>query len=281
MEIISDIQQLRQFLRQIKREEKSIGFVPTMGALHNGHIELIRTSTKENDITICSIFVNPTQFNNPKDLENYPHDTHNDIEKLIKAKCDALFIPSVDLMYEKESILNFHFGYLEEIMEGKCRPGHFKGVGLIIAKLFNLTEPNKAYFGIKDLQQLTIIRKLTNELFFDIEIVPVNTVRESDGLAMSSRNRLLSAEERKSSINLYHALLTAKKKLNEGESVESVQNHIVNYFKSERNIELEYFEIVNTTDLRKISEIDKKNEVSLCIAGQLGKVRLIDNISLN
>lgn len=265
----------------MKGQEKSIGFVPTMGALHDGHIELIRASKKENDITICSIFVNPTQFNNPKDLENYPHDTHNDIEKLIKAKCDALFIPSADLMYEKEPILNFHFGYLEEIMEGKCRPGHFKGVGLIIAKLFNLTEPNRAYFGTKDLQQLTVIRKLANELFFNIQIIPVKTVRESDGLAMSSRNRLLSASERKSSINLYQALLTARRKLNEGESVEIVQNHIVNYFKSEHNIELEYFEIVNTTNLRKISEIDNKNEVSLCIAGQLGKVRLIDNISLN
>lgn len=281
MEIISEIQTLRQFIRQMKGQEKSIGFVPTMGALHDGHIELIRASKKENDITICSIFVNPTQFNNPKDLENYPHDTHNDIEKLIKAKCDALFIPSADLMYEKEPILNFHFGYLEEIMEGKCRPGHFKGVGLIIAKLFNLTEPNRAYFGTKDLQQLTVIRKLANELFFNIQIIPVKTVRESDGLAMSSRNRLLSASERKSSINLYQALLTARRKLNEGESVELVQNHIVNYFKSEHNIELEYFEIVNTTNLRKISEIDNKNEVSLCIAGQLGKVRLIDNISLN
>lgn len=281
MEIISEIQTLRHYIRQMKGQDKSIGFAPTMGALHDGHLELIRASTNENDITICSIFVNPTQFNNPKDLENYPQDTHHDIEKLIGAKCNALFIPSVELMYEKEPVLNFQFGYLEEIMEGKCRPGHFKGVGLIIAKLFNLIEPNKAYFGTKDLQQLTIIRKLTNELFFDIEIVPVNTVRESDGLAMSSRNRLLSAEERKSSINLYHALLTAKRKLNEGESVESVQNHIVNYFKSDPNIELEYFEIVSSADLRKISEIDKKNEVSLCIAGQLGKVRLIDNISLN
>lgn len=281
MEIISEILQLRQYIRQIKLQDKTIGFVPTMGALHNGHIELIRASTKENDFTICSIFVNPTQFNNPKDLKNYPKDLDHDIEKLIEAKCNILFVPSAELMYEKELILNFNFGYLEEIMEGKCRPGHFKGVGLIIAKLFNLTDPNRAYFGTKDLQQLTIIRRLTNELFFDIEIVPVKTVRESDGLAMSSRNRLLSKEERKSSINLYYALLTAKEKLFEGESVDSVYDHIVNYFKTESSIELEYFEIVNTSDLRKINKIDNINEVSLCIAGQLGKVRLIDNISLN
>ncbi len=281
MEIISDILPLRKYIRKVKCQGKSIGFVPTMGALHDGHIALISTSTKENDITICSIFVNPTQFNNPRDLENYPRDTDNDIKKLIAAKCDVLFIPSAELMYEKEPVLNFQFDYLEEIMEGKHRPGHFKGVGLIIAKLFNLTEPTKAYFGTKDLQQLTIIRKLTNELCFDVDIVPVKTVREPDGLAMSSRNRLLSEEERKTSINLHHALVAAKKKLLEGERVESVQNYVYNYFKSKGNIDLEYFEIVSTDDLRKISEIDKKNEVSLCIAGQLGKVRLIDNISLN
>lgn len=281
MEIIYDIQQLRKYLNHIKREEKTIGFAPTMGALHNGHIELINASTKENDITICSIFVNPTQFNNPKDLENYPRDTNHDIEKLKKANCDVLFIPTVESMYEKGFILNFHFGYLEEIMEGKCRPGHFKGVGLIVAKLFNLTQPNRAYFGAKDLQQLTIIRKLTDELLFDIEIIPVETVRESDGLAMSSRNRLLSKEKRISAIDLYRALSTAKRKLIDGESVDKVQNHIEEYFKKESRIELEYFEIVNTADLQKITKIEDKSEVSLCIAGHLGKVRLIDNISLN
>jgi pantoate--beta-alanine ligase len=281
MKIISDIQELRQYIRSIKRQGKTLGFVPTMGALHKGHLELIRASNKENDLTICSIFVNPTQFNNPNDLRNYPKDTENDIYKLNSAKCDTVFMPSVELMYENNFILNFDFGHLEEIMEGKCRPGHFKGVGLIIAKLFNLTEPNRAYFGTKDLQQLTIIRKLTNELLFDIEIVPVETVREADGLAMSSRNRLLSEEERKDSIDIYHALLTAKRKLIDGESVASVQNHITNYFKMESKIELEYFEIVNTADLQKITDFRDKNEVSLCIAGHLGKVRLIDNISLN
>ena len=280
MEIIDEIQQLRQYLRQIKLQEKSIGFVPTMGALHNGHIEIIKASTKDNDFTICSIFVNPTQFNNPKDLENYPKDLDHDIEKLIEAKCDILFVPSVELMYEKELILNFNFGYLEEIMEGKCRPGHFKGVGLIIAKLFNLIEPNRAYFGTKDLQQLTIIKKLTRELLFDIEIVPVKTVREADGLALSSRNKLLTKDERKHAIDLYNALIAAKEKLIEGESVISVQKYIKFFFISESVIDLEYFEIVNTSDLKNVTEIHGNEDVSLCIAGYLGKVRLIDNISL-
>lgn len=281
MVIFSDILEFRQYLSQIKHQDKSIGFVPTMGALHDGHLELIITSTKQNDITVCSIFVNPTQFNNPADLEKYPQDTETDLVKLKAVKCDAIFIPPVEVMYEKDSLLNFHFGYLEEIMEGKYRPGHFKGVGLIVAKLFNLVEPNKAYFGTKDLQQLTIIRKLTRELFFDIEIVPVKTVREADGLAMSSRNKRITNEERKHATDLYNALLIAKRKLIGGESVISVRNHIQNYFNEESIIELEYFEIVNTSDLRKVTEIHHNNEVTLCIAGYLGKVRLIDNISLN
>lgn len=281
MEIISDIAELRQIIQQFKRQEKSIGFVPTMGALHDGHLALIHASTNQNDITICSIFVNPTQFNNPVDLKNYPLETDADIAKLETAKCSVVFMPPKEKMYEKDFLLNIHIGYLEEIMEGKFRPGHFKGVGLIVTKLFNLVEPNRAYFGTKDLQQLTIIRRLTNELLFNIEIVPVSTVREEDGLAMSSRNKLLTTEERFQAIDLYEALQVAKKKLMAGESVISVQEHIQEFFKSESLIELEYFEIVRTSDLQKITKIHNVDDVSLCIAGHLGKVRLIDNILLN
>ena len=281
MEIISDIAELRQIIQQFKRQEKSIGFVPTMGALHDGHLALIHASTNQNDITICSIFVNPTQFNNPVDLKNYPLETDADIAKLETANCSVVFMPPKEKMYEKDFLLNIHIGYLEEIMEGKFRPGHFKGVGLIVTKLFNLVEPNRAYFGTKDLQQLTIIRRLTNELLFNIEIVPVSTIREEDGLAMSSRNKLLTTEERFQAIDLYEALQVAKKKLMAGESVISVQEHIQEFFKSESLIELEYFEIVRTSDLQKITKIHNADDVSLCIAGHLGKVRLIDNILLN
>jgi len=281
MEIISDIAELRQIIQQFKRQEKSIGFVPTMGALHDGHLALIRASTNQNDITICSIFVNPTQFNNAVDLKNYPLEIDADIAKLETANCSVVFMPPKEKMYEKDFLLNIHIGYLEEIMEGKFRPGHFKGVGLIVTKLFNLVEPNRAYFGTKDLQQLTIIRRLTNELLFNIEIVPVSTIREEDGLAMSSRNKLLTTEERFQAIDLYEALQVAKKKLMAGESVISVQEHIQEFFKSESLIELEYFEIVRTSDLQKITKIHNVDDVSLCIAGHLGKVRLIDNILLN
>jgi len=281
MEIFSDIQGLRQFIQQIKRQEKSIGLVPTMGALHAGHLQLVRNSIIQNDITICSIFVNPAQFNSPLDLENYPRETDTDIAKLTSAGCDVVLIPTVDAMYGGEDVVTIRFGYLEEIMEGKYRPGHFQGVGLIVAKLFNLTKPDRAYFGTKDLQQLTIIRQLTKELFFDIEIVPVETVRETNGLALSSRNQLISKTERSQATDLFNALNMAKTKLNRGESVVSVSNYIIDFFTNHSKLKLEYFEIVDTSNLKKVSEIKDHEAVSLCIAGYLGNVRLIDNISLN
>ncbi len=280
MEIFREIQGLRQYIRHIRLQEKSIGFVPTMGALHEGHLELILTSVRQNDITIASIFVNPTQFNNPKDLASYPREHNKDLKKLHDAQCDAVFLPSVDTMYEKDYMVNFDFGYLEKIMEGEYRPGHFKGVGLIVAKLFNLVAPTRAYFGRKDLQQLAIIKKLTEELLFDIEIVPVETVREKDGLAMSSRNKLLDGPQRAAATDLFRALLTAKRKLLAGEPVSSVKDYVVEYFHSGSEIELEYFEIVQTSTLQKVSEIHENKDLSLCIAGYSGKVRLIDNISL-
>ncbi len=280
MEIFTDIHKFRLYIKQVRHDDKSIGFVPTMGALHQGHLELVKKSIQQNDVTICSIFVNPTQFNNPTDFEDYPRDANTDLSLLKANNCDAVFLPSDAIMYEKDGIINFDFGYLENIMEGKFRPGHFKGVGLIVAKLFNLACPDRAYFGTKDLQQLTIIKKLKQELLYNIDIVPVKTVREPDGLAMSSRNRLLSKEERTQALDLYKALTTAKKQLLEGEHVTSVQKHIQHFFATESKIELEYFEIVNTSDLIKITQIPMEKEVSLCIAGQLGKVRLIDNMSL-
>jgi pantoate--beta-alanine ligase len=223
MEIFSEIQGLRQFIKHNKLQKKTIGFVPTMGALHAGHLQLVKTSVQQNDITVCSIFVNPTQFNNPVDLENYPREVDADIEKLKLSGSSAVFVPSVNIMYEKKFTLNLNFGYLENIMEGKYRPGHFKGVGLVVVKLLNLVNPDRAYFGKKDLQQLTIIKMLTKELFFDVEIIAVETVRASNGLALSSRNKLLTELERSQATDLYKALNSAKTKLIQGESVISVK----------------------------------------------------------
>lgn len=281
MEIFSDILHLREYLKQKKQINKSLGFVPTMGALHNGHLELIKASTNQNDITICSIFVNPTQFNNPADLKNYPRETQSDIDKLESVNCDVLFIPSAEIMYGENPVMNVDFGYLEKIMEGKYRPGHFKGVGLVVAKLFNIVEPDRAYFGKKDLQQLSIIKSMTRELLFNIEIISVDTVREPDGLAMSSRNLLLSKKERLSASELYKALMSAKEKLKRGESVITVKKYIKNIFANNSDIKFEYFEIVDSSDLKNVDEIHGDLKVSLCIAGYLGKVRLIDNLSLN
>lgn len=281
MEIISDIQELRGYIRNIKSSNRSLGFVPTMGALHDGHLELIRHSVRQNEITACSIFVNPTQFNSGSDLKNYPRETDSDLEKLDAANCDIVFMPAVEDMYEKHILLNLDFGYLEEIMEGKFRPGHFKGVGLVVAKLFNLVNPDRAYFGRKDLQQLVLIKTLTRELRFDIEIIAVDTVREKDGLAMSSRNQLLSMEDRENAHDLHESLVEARKKLKEGETIPDVKKYIKNHFKSMSKIDLEYFEIVDAYDLKNVDEISQGTNIALCVAGYLGKVRLIDNILLN
>ena len=281
MNIIRSISGLREQVKQLKLNNQSIGLVPTMGALHEGHLELVRKSVEQNDITICSIFVNPAQFNDSRDYEKYPREIDSDISKLEELSCEFIFMPIQEEIYADLPKIKFDFDYLENIMEGKYRPGHFNGVGLIVTKLFNLVEPDRAYFGKKDLQQLTIIRQLTRELFFDIEIVSVETKREDDGLAMSSRNNLLTPEERSHAADLYKTLIIAKDKLIYGERVKTVKDFVKRSFESESKINLEYFEIVETSSLKNINRVDQNNDISLCIAGYIGNVRLIDNLSLN
>lgn len=280
MNTFKEIKSLVQHLNSKRLEGKTIGFVPTMGALHNGHLKLIDASVKGNDITVCSIFINPTQFNNPDDLKKYPRTLENDLLELEKAGCDIVFTPEVSEVYLENRIVSFNFGYLEEIMEGKFRPGHFKGVGLVVAKLFNIVKPHRAYFGKKDLQQLVLIQKLAEELNFDIDIKAIETEREASGLAMSSRNERLSAEERREAIFFYKSLQNAKRMLLEGKNIEEVKNVVFWDFQENKHIALEYFEIVDTHSLREVANIQRGDDVSLCIAGYVGKVRLIDNISL-
>ncbi len=280
MKIFKETNEIRAFCRQNKADQKSIGFVPTMGTLHQGHLALVRESKLQNDITVCSIFVNPTQFNNAADLKKYPRNIPADIEMLDSEGCDAVFIPHADHMYPQNPLINLSFGYLEEIMEGKHRPGHFKGVGLIVSKLFNIVSPDRAYFGEKDFQQLSIIRKLTDELNFPIEIISVKTIREPDGLALSSRNLLLTEDERSHASDLHRALRMAEHKLKKGESISSVKGFIHDFFARESKVSLEYFEIVHSATLTEIESMKAGIHVTLCIAGYLGKVRLIDNISL-
>ncbi|GAB4335724.1 MAG: pantoate--beta-alanine ligase [Flammeovirgaceae bacterium] len=285
MQIIRDKASLSNFIRQKKREGLTLGFVPTMGALHEGHISLIRASQKAgDDLTICSIFVNPTQFNNPEDFAKYPNKEKEDIELLSKVGCHLLFMPSVNEMYPEnngKNSLKMNFGMLEASMEGAFRPGHFNGVALIVSKLFHLVQPDRAYFGQKDLQQCRIVQKLVNDLLFPIEIVICPILRESDGLAMSSRNLRLTPHERKIASKIYEALLLTRKKLKEGFSVQESQNEGINFLRQYSDFKLEYLELVHWHTLETVDREKLLSEGVICIAVHLGNVRLIDNLLIN
>ena len=205
------IDETRKFLSVFRKQGKSIGLVPTMGALHEGHLSLIDASLRSNDITVISIFVNPTQFNDRKDFEKYPRDLDKDLELIRLKGCDLVFAPSEEEIYPEKDTRVFDFGTLDKYMEGKYRPGHFNGVAQIVSRLFDIIEPDRAYFGEKDFQQLVIIKNLVQQLNLPVEIVPCPIIRESDGLAMSSRNRLLTPEQRKSASKISKVLLTGQK----------------------------------------------------------------------
>ena len=211
MQLFSKITEIKEFLSFQKKNSLKIGFVPTMGALHEGHISLLEKAKKENDICVCSIFVNPIQFNNNEDLKKYPRNIESDILYLKSVGCDVLFLPSEEEMYPEPDKTIYDFNGLDKYMEGTFRPGHFNGVAVVVKKLFDIVEPNKAYFGEKDFQQLSIIKYLTKALELPVTIVPCTTMRENDGLAMSSRNKLLTPEERNIAPIIYQTLNSAKK----------------------------------------------------------------------
>ncbi|AUD07171.1 pantoate--beta-alanine ligase [Spirosoma pollinicola] len=268
---------LRQHLNSI-RSEQTIGLVPTMGALHEGHITLIETARRENDVVVSSIFVNPTQFNNPDDLARYPRTLEEDCEKLEAAGCDVVFAPSVSEMYPETPLLRMNFGELETVMEGAFRPGHFNGVGIVVAKLFNIVQADRAYFGQKDLQQVAVIRRLVRDLSFPVELIRCPTVRERDGLAMSSRNRNLTEVERKQATTLFKALTLAHELLTEGLDVEQAKAAVTGLFADNPHFRLEYVDVVNANTLQVASEVLAPGQTAICLAAHLGKVRLIDNL---
>jgi pantoate--beta-alanine ligase len=278
MKVFSTIQETKKYLRQQFQLGKSIGFVPTMGALHAGHINLVERSKRENDLTIASIFVNPTQFNNPEDLKKYPRTLETDCALLSPAGCDVVFAPSAEEMYGSLPNLSFHFGSLETVMEGAFRPGHFNGVGIVVSKLFHIIQPQRAYFGLKDLQQVAVIRRLVYDLSFDLEIIPCETVRESDGLAMSSRNMRLTFAERQLAPQVFQTLQIAKNSLLEGESTFLAKEKAMNYLKKFPEFSIEYIEISDFDALQPIESINKNGKTAVCIAAFLGSVRLIDNV---
>lgn len=267
------------FLEQKKLIVKSLGFVPTMGALHDGHLALIRESHRENEITVCSIYVNPTQFSNADDLARYPRTIDRDIEMLESVGCNVLFCPSNEEVYPEKSRIKFDFGPLEQVMEGKFRPGHFSGVATVVSKLFNIVQPSKAYFGQKDFQQFKIVECLVQELKFNVQLRCVPIQREKDGLAMSSRNMRLDNEQRKNAIVFYESLQMAKRRLEEGLSMSLVREEIKKHCESKPGVKLEYLELTDTSNFVQRESVTSK--AILLIAGYVGEVRLIDNLLLN
>jgi pantoate--beta-alanine ligase len=262
-----------------KTADKTIGFVPTMGALHNGHIQLVKASCLNNDLTVVSIFVNPTQFNQQGDLTNYPRTLEKDLLLLESSGCDAVIVPSVEEIYPSglENFINIDLGYLDTVMEGAHRPGHFKGVIMVVDLLFNLVKPHKAYFGEKDYQQLLVIKKLKESQNYSIEIVPCPIVREKDGLAYSSRNLLLNKESRAKAKIVPNVLLHSIemfKKL----TIQDLKKWVEDTVNSVSGASLDYFEVVNQNDLKPISNHAIDQETRFFIAVKIAGIRLIDNM---
>jgi len=275
--VVGAISELKVMLQGFRNEGKSIGFVPTMGALHKGHISLVERSVAENDITVVSIFVNPTQFNDKNDLKNYPRMPEKDIAMLEAAGVNVVFMPTESEIYPEPDTRVFDFGMLDKVMEGKFRPGHFNGVAQVVSKLFDIVEPHRAYFGQKDYQQLAIIRVMVRMLGYRIEIVGCPIVREPDGLAMSSRNLLLTPEHRKSAPLIYQTLAEVRNKTNDL-SVKEMIDWVVNRINSDQNLKVEYFELADADSLLPVQGWDHPNGIVGCIAVWAGNIRLIDNM---
>ena len=280
MKIISSKKDLKTCILEYKANKKSIGFVPTMGALHQGHLSLIEKAIKKNDIVVVSIFVNPTQFDNHDDLIKYPKTLENDTKLLTSVSCDILFTPSIKEIYEENvASQKFNFDGLEHQMEGKFRNGHFNGVGTIVKTLFEIIKPNKAYFGQKDFQQLQIIKKLVKKYHLNVKIKGCAIFREKDGLAMSSRNSRLTETHRNAAPFIYKTLKKARKKFGTKNATSLIQ-WVENQFKKHPLFELEYFTIADEKTLETIKNKEPNKKYRAFIAVFAGEIRLIDNIRL-
>lgn len=280
MKIFEKKSDLKKYLSTFKNNGSSIGFVPTMGALHEGHLSLIKKAKQNNEITTVSIFVNPTQFDNKEDLVKYPKTIENDIKLLESVDCDILFSPSVEEIYAENITSNkFDFDGLEHKMEGKFRDGHFDGVGTIVKTLFEIVKPDNAYFGKKDFQQLQIIKKMVEKHKMPLKIVGCDIFREKDGLAMSSRNARLTKEYRKAAPFIYKTLKKAKKKFGT-KSAKKVTKWVEKKFKKHPILELEYFTIADEATLEIINKKEANKKYRAFIAVFAGEIRLIDNVRL-
>lgn len=279
MLVSSNSSETHSMVLQAKLNGKKIGFVPTMGALHQGHLSLVKHSKDETDFTVVSIFVNPTQFNDKQDLANYPRTMDKDLEMLASMQVDVVFAPEVNEIYSQPDTRVFDFGLLEQVMEGKHRPGHFNGVAQVVSKLFEIVPANKAYFGKKDFQQLAVIKALVKKLNIETEIVSCPIIREFNGLAMSSRNMLLNNDQKEAATNIYKVLSKAVN-LVEKFSVKELVQWVETEINQVSLLNLEYFCIVNDNTLEEIIDWSElKKGATACIAVRCGNVRLIDNVS--
>jgi len=272
---------LRKWLDAQHSKDDSIGFVPTLGALHDGHISLVETSRSGNRLTICSVFVNPTQFNDPKDFKKYPITIETDIAMLEAAGCDILFLPSVDEIYPTglEAKQHYDLGYLETLLEGKFRPGHFQGVCQVVHRLLDIVQPANLYLGQKDYQQCMVITKLVDLVEMKISIRICPTLREPDGLAMSSRNTRLNKEERETATTIFQGLQLIKEKFQQ-ENIPGLLDRVRSMLEKD-SFKIDYVEVAGATDLSPVTQWDGKTKLVALVAAFLGEVRLIDNMLLN
>lgn len=277
MEVFSTITALQAALAEQKATGKQVGLVPTMGALHAGHLSLVQHCVAENDVSVVSVFVNPTQFNDKNDLLHYPRTLDKDVALLTKAGCTYVFAPSEEEMYPEPDMRQFDFSPLDNVMEGQFRPGHFNGVAQIVSKLFMAIKPDRAYFGEKDFQQLAIIRRMTQQLQLPITLVPCPIVREPDGLALSSRNARLTAKQRNNAPIIAQTLFESRKFVSEW-SVADVQKWVIETLNAVDEMRVEYFDIVDGDTLQTIHDWNECDCVVGCIAVYCGEVRLIDNL---
>lgn len=279
MQIIRKVSDLVDFVGSSLDNGKTIGLVPTMGALHEGHLSLVKRAVKENDVALVSVFVNPTQFNNPTDLATYPRDEESDFRLLSGERVTAVFAPTVEEMYPEGTVADHEFdlGTAAEVMEGKYRPGHFQGVAQVVCRLFRLCRPTRAYFGEKDFQQIAVIRNMVASEHIDVELVPVPIKRADDGLALSSRNMLLTDEQRKVAPQI-HAALADSVEYAKSHSVAETHAYVVERINAVEQMEVEYYEIVDGRTLLPVEEWSESPDIVGCITVYCGKVRLIDNI---
>ena len=278
MEVVTKIADLQKKIAEIRTNGGTVGLVPTMGALHNGHLELVKRCVAENSICVVSVFVNPTQFNDKNDLLHYPRTLDADCKLLESAGCVIAFAPEVEEMYPVEDTRVFNLGAVAEVMEGKYRPGHFNGVAQIVSKLFDAVQPDRAYFGEKDFQQIAVIRSMVKLLNYPVEIVACPIVREDDGMALSSRNLRLTPEQRTNAVSISQTLFKSRT-FAEQHSVAETIDYVVNTLNSVPDLDVEYFEIVNGNTLLSVNDWSDSDYIVGCITVYCGEVRLIDNIA--